>query len=868
MSVIRQFVRAKWLPLVLVIGLQHLDAAERHPTGREIFRQQCAKCHGANGEGVKGKYDGPLQGERSLEKLTRYIERNMPDDNPGKCVGDNAAAVAHYIYDNFYSRQARLRSNKPPRIELARLTNRQYLNSIADLMKEFTGRDEAPNDERGLRAIYFSSKDFAGDKKAIERVDRMVNFDFSEGAPDEKLKGTNGFSMQWRGSVKADETGEYDFILKTPNGARLWINDDIEPVIDAWVASGKVSEHKATLRLLGGRLYPLQLNYFKSKETTASISLQWKPPHGTQAPIPFRNLSPADSKPTLVISTPFPPDDSSLGYERGVSVSKAWDEATTSAAIEVANYVASNLDRISGSKRDETNRAATLEAFCAKFVTAALHRPLTPQEKSIFILEQFKRMEGKAQRGEEEGQKGEGGRQKKEVQSARKETGQIASVAQGKPPEGRADKAVRAPLEDAVKRVVLLTLKSPRFLYVGLQDLRATKGPAAAVPDDFEVAARLSYGLWDSLPDPDLRKLALQGALHTPRQVAEQSQRMLTDPRTREKMQGFFHHWLQMDRVENLSKDDTTFPGFTPAIIADLRTSLDLFLEDTMWNGAADYRTLLLADYLFLNNHLATFYGVSCEATDDFAKVTLKPGERCGVLTHPYLLTAFSYQKLTSPIHRGVFLTRNIVGRSLKPPPMAMTFKDADFAPDLTMRQKVAELTRGQNCQSCHAVINPLGFSLEQYDAVGRFRTSENDRPVDPVSDYLTDDGQTVHLAGAADVAKFAIGSEQAQNAFIQQLFHHVVKQPLLAYGAHTLTRLRQSLIDSDFNMQKLLLEIVKVSALNGSDMTPATRTGASTKTAGAKPEFRKRQPADPTFACKTLPRIAPNYAILRDPAM
>jgi len=153
---------------------------------------------------------------------------------------------------------------------------------------------------------------------------------------------------------------------------------------------------------------------------------------------------------------------------------------------------------------------------------------------------------------------------------------------------------------------------------------------------------------------------------------------------------------------------------------------------------------------------------------------------------------------------------------------MAMTFKDADFAPNLTMRQKVAELTRPQNCQSCHSVINPLGFSLEQYDAVGRFRTSDNDQPVDAARDYLTDDGQTVRFAGARDIAEFAIGSAQAQSAFIQQLFHHVVKQPLLAYGADTMNRLRESFVAADFSMQKLMVEIVKLAALQGIEKPPA----------------------------------------------
>jgi len=186
------------------------------------------------------------------------------------------------------------------------------------------------------------------------------------------------------------------------------------------------------------------------------------------------------------------------------------------------------------------------------------------------------------------------------------------------------------------------------------------------------------------------------------------------------------------------------------------------------------------------------------------------------VITHPYLLAEFSYQKSSSPIHRGVFLTRNIVGRALKPPPMAQVFKDSEFAPTLTMREKVAELTRPQACQTCHSVINPLGFSLEHYDAVGRFQTLQGNRPINSASEYTTDEGQTVRLAGARDVGEFAAASEQAQNGFIEQLFHQVVKQPMLAYGADIMDRLRQSFVASEFSMQKLLVDIATASALHG----------------------------------------------------
>jgi hypothetical protein len=638
---------------------------------------------------------------------------------------------------------------------LVHLTNRQYQNTAADLIKQFTGVDAAPREERGLRASYYSSRDFRKGNKALERVDRQVSFDFGEGTPDQVPAGTNGFSMQWRGSLIADETGEYEFILKTPNGARLWVNDDDNPLIDAWVASGRVDEHRNTIRLIGGRVYPLRLDCFKYKDKNASITLFWKPPHGVEEPVPARNLSPDDSTPTLVITTRFPPDDSSVGYERGVAVSKAWDEATTQAAIEVANYVLKHLDRLSGSKAGDTNRTVKVEAFCAAFVEAAFRRPLTAEQKRAFVSSQFKKSPN---------------------------------------------------VEDAAKRVVLLTLKSPRFLYLGLED---------SAPDDFTVAERLAFGLWDSLPDRELIRAASEHRLRTRDQVNQQSDRMLGDPRTRAKMQHFLRHWLQMDHVESLSKDDKLFPGFTPEIITDLRTSLNIFLEQEAWSDSSDYRNLLLANSLFVNERLARFYGIDTNTTD-FVKVTFDAKQRSGVLTHPYLLAAFSYQKSTSPIHRGVFLTRNIVGRSLKSPPMAMTFKDEDFSPNLTMREKVAQLTRPEACQSCHAVINPLGFSLEQYDAVGRYRTSEGDRQIDAASDYTTDDGETIRLAGAHDLAQYAANSEQAQNAFIEQLFKQVVKQPMLAYGPDVLNRFRKSFVDSGFNMKRLLIDIAVVAALHG----------------------------------------------------
>jgi hypothetical protein len=783
---------ARLLLVCLCCNSFELRSADRQPDGRSIYRQLCVKCHGKNGEGVKGKYKDALVGDWSIEKLTRYIDKNMPDDDPEKCVGADAEAVARYINDAFYSREARAR-NKPPRIELVRLTNRQYVNTVADLLKSFSEADSPIGNERGLRGNYRKGgRRVGGGGTNFERVDREVNFDFGTNSPfpapptalstnsvasTNRMRITNEFSMAWRGSVLADESGDYEFILKTPNGARLWVNDEEIPLIDASVVAG--SEYRAIRRLIGGRVYPLRLECNKAaRDKMGSITLLWKPPHGAEQIIPARSLSPSRVSPTFVVTTPFPADDSSVGYERGVSVSKAWDEAATHAAIEVANHVSKNLDRMSRSKATDTNRVAKLQAFCDDFVSAAFRRPLTEEQKRIHVATHFK----------------------------------------------------TAKPEDAVKRVVLLALKSPRFLYLGLDNSK---------PDDFEIASRLSFGLWDSLPDGDLMRHASQGALHTLERVNAQAQRMLADSRAHAKVLYFLQQWLQMNRVDDLSKDAALFPGFTPEIIADLRISLNLFLEDAVWNGSSDYRNLLRADYLFLNNRLGQFYGVNTNETDDFVKVRFDSKQRSGVITHPYLLSEFSYPKSTSPIHRGVFLTRNIVGRTLKPPPMAQTFKDADFAPNLTMREKIVELTRSQACQSCHSVINPLGFSLEHYDAVGKFRTRDNGKPIDAVSEYTTDDGATVKFTGARDVAEFAVNSEHAQSTFVEQLFHSVVKQPMLAYGSGVPERLRQSFVASGFNVQKLLVDIASVSTLHGVTAVAAPRKSAAITEAGSTAFFR-----------------------------
>src|SRR5579862_5666394 len=303
--------------------------------GERIYRQRCATCHGAKGEGASA-YPKPLTGVRSVGELSRFVAQSMPP-GPRKCPAPDAQKVAAYIYDAFYSPLAQAR-NRPARVALSRLTVRQFRNAVADLVGDF--RPVVPAEtRRGLHGEYFKGRDFDGKQRLIDRIDPTVQFDFGTDGPTPNQFDPHHFSVSWEGSVLAPDTGEYEFIVRTEHAVRLFIDGGSQPLIDAWVKSGSDTEHIGYVTLLGGRAYPLRLEFSKSTQGVddsdkkkgkpapkASITLLWKRPKLAAEVIPQRCLFPVAVPETFVVTTPFPPDDRSIGYERGNSVSKAWDE--------------------------------------------------------------------------------------------------------------------------------------------------------------------------------------------------------------------------------------------------------------------------------------------------------------------------------------------------------------------------------------------------------------------------------------------------------------------------------------------------------------------------------------------------------------
>jgi hypothetical protein len=751
--------------LAVLLAAPSPAALAEEVTGQSIYKEECAYCHGQSGQGTK-KHPEPLAGGKSPAQLAKVIARTMPEDDDQKCSPDEARKVAAYIYDSFYSPDAIARRN-PPRVELQHLTVKQYRNSVADILGSFRSPSKSDVQE-GLRGEYSSGRNGQAGQGHISRIDPEVNFDFGVVGPDDEFDtekfNPHQFTIRWDGSVRAPETGTYEFIVKSDQAVRLWVNDLKKPLIDELVKSGGDTEYRGSMLLLGGRSYSFRLEFIKgrqlnekklatAKPTHASVELLWKRPRHADEVIAARYLSPSRSTEVAVIETPFPPDDRSYGWERGTIVSKEWDGATTDGALECAAYVITHLPELAGVSDNAPDRGKKLRMFCRQFAQRAFGRPLSEADQRFYVDHQF---------------------------------------------DASPD------LEFAVKRVVLLVLKSPRFLYPGVMEQT----------DENATASRLALALWDSLPDQALLDAAAKGKLKTRQEVAAQAQRMLADGRAKAKLHEFLLAWLRVDQSPELAKDPKRFPKFDVNVASDMRTSLELFLDDIVWRQSSDFRQLLLSDEYFINPRLAAFYGIDPPPMGDFVKMKLD-SQRCGVLTQPYILSSLAYVAESSPIHRGVFIGRGILGITLRPPPNAFTPLAAELHPDLTTRERITLQTQPETCIACHGIINPLGFTLENFDAVGRFRAKENGKEVNARGFYESRSGTTEKFTGARPLANYLANSDEVHAAFCQQMFQHLVKQPIRAYGLDKPQQLQATFAQSGYSIQKLTIEIAVAAALD-----------------------------------------------------
>lgn len=315
-----------------------------------------------------------------------------------------------------------------------------------------------------------------------------------------------------------------------------------------------------------------------------------------------------------------------------------------------------------------------------------------------------------------------------------------------------AERGAGRSFEEAVRTALSAVLVSPSFLFRSVTHPDAGNPDARYTLDSYELAGRLSYFLWSSAPDDELLAKAADGALTTDGVLAAQAARMLKDPKAEAFVENFSGQWLQLRALEAHGVDAAKFPEADERLRADMLREARLFFADVV---ASDRSVLDLVDSrdTFLNARLAAHYGIPGVSGDELRKVTLPPDSpRGGVLTMGAVLTLTSYPTRTSPVKRGLFVLDQMLGAPPPPPPADVPPLDqaVSAGPGATTRERLAAHLTVASCAACHNRLDPLGLSFEHFDAVGKWRDSEQGRPIDATG--VLPGG--VPLNGADDVKK------------------------------------------------------------------------------------------------------------------
>ncbi len=285
--------------------------------------------------------------------------------------------------------------------------------------------------------------------------------------------------------------------------------------------------------------------------------------------------------------------------------------------------------------------------------------------------------------------------------------------------------------EGMLQTVLQAVLVSPQFLFRIERDAApGTEGGARSI-DSYELATRLSYFLWSSMPDDELLEAAETGLLRNPEGLGQQLKRMLGDRKSAALVENFGGQWLQLRNLAQSEPDAARFPEFDDELREAMLRESELFLESVVRNDRSILE-FLDSDYTFVNERLARHYGINGVSGDEFRRVDLPDNRRGGLLGQASVLTISSYPTRTSPVMRGLWVLDTVLGQSPPPPPPDVPELEVqEGQTDGTLREQLEAHRASEGCMSCHLVMDAIGFGLENYDAVGKWRTKDGERPVD-----------------------------------------------------------------------------------------------------------------------------------------
>jgi hypothetical protein len=356
-----------------------------------------------------------------------------------------------------------------------------------------------------------------------------------------------------------------------------------------------------------------------------------------------------------------------------------------------------------------------------------------------------------------------------------------------------------------IRHVIEAVLQSPNFLY---RIERSETLVGEMIPlDDYEIASRLSYFLWNTMPDQALFDAAGLGALQSEAEVATQAARMVQDPRAADMVVRFHHQLLDADKIETISPSPNFFPDAPADLPVLAAAEHERFVRDVVFGGGGGLIELLTSSETFVEDDLASIYGVPGVLGDEFVAVSLDPTQRKGIFTQIGFLASNSTSVDPDPIHRGVFVAKRMLCLSIAAPPDGIP-PLPPIEPDQTNRERVEAHTSALQCATCHATyINPHGFPFESYDALGTWRTTDNNQPVDTATNVFLDN-QLMPVGGALEFVELMAASQGVHSCYASHWLEYTVGRNATLDDALAIARLGTNSLQDELSIQDLLIAV------------------------------------------------------------
>lgn len=391
-----------------------------------------------------------------------------------------------------------------------------------------------------------------------------------------------------------------------------------------------------------------------------------------------------------------------------------------------------------------------------------------------------------------------------------------------------------------IELVLMALLQSPNFLY--RTELGDPSASGAYALNAHELATELSYTLTGTTPDAALLEAADGGALQTPEQIEAHAERLIDSPRGREHLVRFVTEWLEVDRLSSVPKDAALFPEFDGAIREAMATELARFVTHVAFEGDGTLQALLTAPLAFVDEALASFYGVSPPAEVDgsgFGRVEMPDPQRRGVLALGAVMTTHARPDSSSPVHRGKMVRERVLCQHLPPPPPGIVVQPPPVDPALSVRERYAAHSAEEPCTSCHRLIDPVGFGFEHFDGIGRYRELDANRAVDASGEIIESTDTNGAFDGAAELSALLAASPEVARCFALQWMRFAYGTEEKPELACALSELQERFVASGGQLRELMLATTQTGHFR-------LRTGGAPAEPGAVSPGDPQDPPDP----------------------